>query len=58
MGVSWECSLGNQINTAVVYGRSSSHSRVPSMENFQMQSLMNVCDDSNFPLACGCQGDM
>ena len=33
-GDSQECSLGNQLNAAVAYGSSSSHLRVPSMENF------------------------
>ena len=45
------CSLGNQLNAAVAYGSSSSHSSVPSVENLRMQSLMNLCDDSSFPLA-------
>ena len=26
------------------------HSRTPAIENFQIQSLMNLCEDSNFPL--------
>ena len=34
-GDSLECSLGNQLNAAGVYGSSSSHSSIPSMENFQ-----------------------
>ena len=57
-GDSCECSCGNQLNAAVAYGSSLPHLRVPSMENFWMQSLMNLCDDSNFLLASGCQGDM
>ena len=55
-GDSCECSLGNQLNAAVAYGSSSSHLRVPFMDNFQMQSLMNLCDVSNFPFAWGCWG--
>ena len=45
-------------NAAVANGSSSSHPSVPSIENFQIQSLMNLCDDSNFLLVWGCQGDM
>ena len=55
-GDTCECSLGNQLNAAAVYGSSSSYLRVPSMENFQIQSLMNLCDDPNFMFAWGSRG--
>ena len=28
------------------------------LENFQMQPLINPCEDSNLPLACGWQGEI
>ena len=48
-GYSWDCSLGNQLDAAVAYGSSWSHSKTLSMENLHIQSFMNQCEDSNFP---------
>ena len=57
-GDSWECSFQNQLNAAVAYGSSWSHSKIPMMENLCIQSFMNQYEDSNFPFDCGWWGNV
>ena len=52
-GDSWECSFGNQLNAAVVYGSCWSHSKMLSIENLHIPSLRNQWDYSNFPFDWG-----
>ena len=48
--------LENQLNVADAYGSSWSHSKIPSIENLNMQSLRNQCYDSIFHLTGGGRG--